>query len=41
MTVHPKAKIDPLSPFERHLKRKHSLPNHWLRTNNELRMGHR
>ncbi len=31
----------PLTPFERHLVRKHSLPIHWVRTLNELRGGHR
>ena len=36
-----KAQMNLLSPFERHLKRKHSLSDHWLRTNNELRRGYR
>ena len=31
----------PVTPFERHLMYKHNLPHHWVRTNNELRGGHR
>lgn len=29
------------SPFERRLKAKHGLPDHWVRTNSELRGGSR
>lgn len=39
MTVRPRKA--PPSPFERRLKVKHGLPDHWLRTNSELRGGKR
>ncbi|MFT6677255.1 MAG: hypothetical protein ACJAVM_003468 [Sulfitobacter sp.] len=34
-------RLAPVTPFERHLIHKHNLPDHWARTNNELRRGHR
>jgi len=30
-----------VTPFERHLSNRHNLPDHWVRTNAELRGGHR
>ena len=33
--------LAPVTPFERRLSSKHNLPDHWVRTNNELRGGHR
>jgi hypothetical protein len=33
--------VAPVTPFERHLIHKHNLPDHWARTFNELRGGHR
>ncbi|SFS45536.1 hypothetical protein SAMN04488040_0417 [Sulfitobacter marinus] len=31
----------PVTPFERHLIHRHKLPDHWARTYDELRGGHR
>ncbi len=31
----------PLNPFERRLKHRHNLPDHWVRTINALRNVHR
>ncbi len=33
--------LAPVSPFQRHLIHKHNLPEHWARTYDELRGGHR